>query len=246
MKKVLLTNDVKSLMTGKGSFLDRVDIKVFSAATTTGLLKIHAREKADLIVTQLNTPGIDSEEFFDSVRKSGELRTVSTILICNDTLDQRERCRRCRVNAVVTLPVDLTLLHIKMRQLLDVPPRMFYRAALAVAIQGRFRNRPLPFWTENISASGMLIRAEEPLAKGEGVYFSFFLPDGAHVSGYGEIIRAVRPSDKRDAILYGIRFTNVEPGVRASIDETIHKKLHLQRSPGSRPTHGIDGPGQEN
>ena len=224
MKKVLLTKDVKSLIAGQNNFLNRSDITVVTASTNAEVLKIHREEKVDLIVTQLETPGIESEKIFAIIRDNEELRGVSTIIICNDTLAHRERCKQCRANAVFTMPVDTALLLIKMQHLLNVAPRMNYRAALAVAIQGKFKNRPLPFWTENISASGMLIKAKEPLSKGEGIFFSFFLPDGTHVSGYGEITRINRPGLEQDSFLDGIKFTSIDPGVQSAIDAVVKKE----------------------
>ncbi|MCK9418400.1 MAG: PilZ domain-containing protein [Nitrospirae bacterium] len=221
MQKILLTNDLKNLFFEKNSFLDRADIKVLSAATNAEVLKIHRMEKVDLIVANLDTPGIKSEVLFDTIKKSKELQEVSTIIICNDTLTHRERSKECRANAVFTMPVDSTLLHMKMQQLLNIAPRKSYRASLAVAIQGKFQSSPLPFWTENISSSGILIRTEEPLSKGDGIFFSFFLNDGNHISGYGEIKRIFRPETTPGFFLYGIRFTNVDPGVQSAINAAI-------------------------
>ncbi len=226
MKKVLLAKDIETLFVKKSGFLGRGDIKVFTAVTNDEMLKIHRREKVDLIITQLDLPGIKSEELFSIIRKSDELRDVATIIICKDTLAHRARCRQCRANAVFTAPADVPLLYIKAHQFLDIAPRKSYRAALAVGIQGKFRDKPQPFWTENISASGMLIRSEEPLSKGDGAFFSFFLPDGTHVSGYGEITRAERLATTPDTFLYGIKFTNIDPAVKAAIEAAVKKEEH--------------------
>jgi CheY-like chemotaxis protein len=225
MKKILLAKDLKGLFLEKGSFFDRADIKVFTAATNDEVLKIYNKEEIDLIVTQLDMRGIKSENLFSIIRQSRELQKVSVIIVCQDTLAHRERCKQCRANAVITMPVDTDLLCFKAQQFLNVAPRTLYRAALAVAIEGKFKNRPLPFWTENISANGMLIKTEEPLAKEAGIFFSFFLPDGTHVSGYGEIARVVRLETAPGTFLYGIKFTNIEPSVRSAI-EAIIKLTH--------------------
>jgi len=221
MKKVLIAQDIYSLLDREETFLDRSDIKVFVALTNDELLNVHRAEQADLIITQLDMPGMKSEELYGIIRKSRELREVSIIIVCQDTLAHRERCRKCKANAVLTLPLDGELLSLKVQQFLSVAPRMMYRAALAVAIEGKFKNRPLPFWTENLSANGMLIRAQEPLAKGDGIFFSFFLPDGTHVSGYGEIVRAVQLVNEPDSFQFGITFTSIEPEVKAAIEKVV-------------------------
>ncbi len=225
MKKVLLANNLKSLFTAKKGFLDRANIRLYAAHTNDEVLEIHQEEKVTLIVTQLDMPGIQSEELFNIIRNSEQLRAVSTIIICKDTLVHRERCKQCSANAVFTLPVDAALLNIKAQQFLNVAPRRFYRVPLAVAIQGTFRNGPLPFWTENISSGGMLIKMQEPLSKGDGIYFSFFLPDGTHVSGYGEIARVVEQATAPDPFFYGIKFTNVDPNDQSAIEAAVRKML---------------------
>jgi CheY-like chemotaxis protein len=224
MKKILVAEDLNSLLKDKSSFLDRAGIKVFFASTNAEILKVHREEEVDLIITHLDLPGIRTEDLFNVIRQREELRHVSVIVICEDSLANRERCKRCGANAVFTLPVDIALLHIKAQQFLNVAPRRSYRAALAVAIQGKFQNRPLPFRTENISSSGMLIKAKEPLAKGDGIFFSFFLPDGTHVSGYGEIARVAQLATALDASFYGIRFTTIDPDVQTAIESVVKKK----------------------
>lgn len=223
MKKILITKNLYGLFAEQKSLLDREDIQVFTASTNDEVLKVHRKETADLIITELELPGIPTEDLFGTIRQWKELRAVSTIIICQDTLAHRERCKQCHANAVIPLPVDTTLLLVKMHQFLNVAPRMEYRAALAVGISGKYRDNPVPFHTENISASGMLIRAEEPLARGDGIFLSFFLPDGLHVSGYGEIVRIVRSPDDARAFLYGVRFTNIDPELKAAIERAVNK-----------------------
>lgn len=223
MKKVLIANSLKDLVMEKNSYLDRADIRIFTAATNDDVLSLHRAKKVNLIITQLDLPGIKIEELFTIIRMSKYLRKVSVIIICKDNLANRELCKKCGANAVLTIPVDTVLLNMKVQQFLTVAPRESYRAALAVGIEGKFKNRPLPFWTENISASGMLIKSEEPLAKNAGIYFSFFLPDGTHVNGYGEIIRLVQLESAPEVYQYGIRFTNVDPSVKSSIEAAIKK-----------------------
>jgi len=232
VKKVLLAKELRRLFPERGSFLDRSDLKVFLAASNDDAQRICLQEEVDLFVTLLDMPGMKSEDLFEFVRSEPRLRKASIIMVCNDTLAHRERCKRCKANAVVTMPVDPAILHMKMQQFLNVAPRMLYRTALAVAIEGRFRERPVPFHTENLSASGMLIRAEEPLAKRSGVFLSFFLPDGTHISGYGEIVRVERLQAEGELYQYGIRFTNMDEDSRAAIETAVElqkKRAEKQR-----------------
>lgn len=226
MKQVLIAEDLKGLFAEKGSFFDRAEITVTTAGTNDRMLQVCTAEAVDLIVTQLDLPGIRTEDLFAIIRGSESLKGISTIICCVDTLANRERSKLCGPNAVITLPVEPALLYLKVQQFLNIAPRMDYRAVMAVAIEGQFKTTPLQFWTVNISVNGMLITGGEPLAKGDGIFFSFYLPGGAHVSGYGEISRVEQQEGASRSFLYGIRFTNIAPDVRSAIEAVVRKEKH--------------------
>jgi hypothetical protein len=220
MKNILISNDLKNFLTKRSSYLNNADIKIYTAATNDELLSIHREVKANLIITHLDMSGIKIVDLFKIIRNNKELRDVSVIMICKGNLANRELCKRCGTNAIITLPVDRDLLNLKVRQLLNIAPRKNYRAALAVAIEGKFKDRPHPFWTENISSSGMLIKTEEPLSRDAGIFLSFFLPDGTHVSGYGEITRVIQ-LENEPGFLYGVKFTSIDQEVRSAIKDAV-------------------------
>ena len=140
--KILIPDSLTELLLRKGSFFDRYDIVLFAAATSDEVLKIHHEEKLDLLIIRLDMPGMRTEDLFSEIRNSQQLRSVSSILVCRDRLTDRERCSSCGANAIFTLPVDIDLFQIKAQQLSNIAPRKSYRAILAVAIQGKFRNKP--------------------------------------------------------------------------------------------------------
>jgi DNA-binding NarL/FixJ family response regulator len=220
MKKILIANDLKKYL-AKNSYFENAGVKVYAAATNDDVLSLHREEKANLIISHADMGGVNNAVLFRIIRSNKDLRDVSVIMICKGNLANREMCKQLGVNALITIPVDTDLLHSKVRQLLNIAPRKIYRAALAVAIEGKFRNRPLPFWTENISASGMLIKTEEPLSRDDGIFFSFYLPNGAHISGYGEITRVIQLEDEPGVFLYGVKFTSIEPDVKSAIEAAI-------------------------
>lgn len=221
MKKILIANDLQKHLENKSSYLSNAGIRVYTAATNDELLNIHAEIKANLIITHLEMSGIKNMDLFKVIRSSKDLRNVSVIMVCKNSLANRELCKQCGANAIITIPVDTDLLNNKIRQLLNIAPRKDYRAALAVAIEGKFKDRPLPFWTENISASGMLIRTAEPLSRDAGIFISFFLPDGTHVSGYGEITRVIQPEKESGIFLYGVKFTSIDQDTKSALKKAI-------------------------
>lgn len=237
MKKFLIADDLKSQCVQNNSFLSREGITVFSAATNDEMLKIHSAEKVDLIVSKIDLPGLTSEELFESIRQRQDLRGVATILICDDTPIHHARCKQCSVNAVLTLPIDTSQLHAKMQQLLDIAPRQAYRVTLKASLEGKFKNKPFLYRTDNISATGMLItaevRAEEMLAQGDLLSFSFYLPDGTQIIAQGTVERVIPQTIAANVCLYGIKFTGLTPNVKSAIETYVRKERNHKRALGT-------------
>ena len=119
MKKILITNDLMIVLGKKSSFLNRADIKLFTAASSEDVFAIHQAEKVNLIIAPLDLPGMKNEQLYEMIRENKDLRAVSVILVCPDDPPSLERASRCKANAVITLPVDVTKLLEKAQQLLD-------------------------------------------------------------------------------------------------------------------------------
>jgi hypothetical protein len=68
----------------------------------------------------------------------------------------------------------------------------------------------------------MLITSKEPLSKGEGISFSFTLPDRTLVSGYGEIARVAHMTTIPPAFVYGVKFSSLDQGA-SSIEAAVNK-----------------------
>jgi Tfp pilus assembly protein PilZ len=158
------------------------------------------------------------------IRQSKGLRAVSTLLLCEDTPGLRERSTRCGADVMMTLPVDPELFIDKVQNLLDAAPRRSYRVILNVIVEGQNKGRSFLCNLENISTTGLLIKTDETLAQGDGLFCSFYLPDGTKVKVRGEIVRAAQDSWSKTG-KYGVKFSDMPPDVRAAVDAFIHKEL---------------------
>jgi CheY-like chemotaxis protein len=224
MKKILITRDIKPLVATALEFLQRSDVSVTTTTTNDDILRHHIAEKANLIITQLEAPGLSCETLIHTVRRGESLRKVSVILIYDGTAGQQERCRRCGANVVISRPVNPVLFAGKVRDLLDVAPRKPYRVVLNFAVEGANGNRPFLCSSQNISTTGILIKTKESLWQGERVACSFYLPDGTHWSAAGEIVRSVRrPDETGDGHYYGIKFETLAPNAEAAIAAFVNK-----------------------
>ncbi len=224
MKKIIIAETLKLMLHKEEGFLRRNGVTVFTAATNDDILALHQAENANLIITQLDMPGISSEQLCSTIRKDGRLRWVSLLLLCSDTAAGRERASRCNPNAVLTHPFDVHALLDKAQQLLDIPWRGAFRVLLSVNIEGNSKEKAFFCKSENISASGFLIETDRTLVKGDHVTCSFFLPDSRQLVAHGEVVRALTQTTQKSLNRYGIKFFELAPEVKTAIEAFVEKK----------------------
>ena len=118
MKKVLVAQELHALLKHENSVLNRADFAVFTAASNDELLSLHRAEQVNLIITQLDMPGMPTEQLCSVIRDEPNLRSVSLIMVCGNNPAAIEQSSRCRANAVLLHPVHPLLLVVKAQQLL--------------------------------------------------------------------------------------------------------------------------------
>jgi len=217
MKKILIARDLYVLLEQNDTFLKRTDLMVFVAATNDEALKIHRVERVNLIITQLDMPGMTSEQFCSMIRGNEDLRAVSMIMVCTDTPEAIDRSAQCRSNAVLLYPVHPFVLMVKAQQLLDIAARETLRVLLSASVMGRVDDEPFLCRVRNISATGMLIESDTPLAEGARLYCTFYLPNAKKIEVSGKIIRTLKQSPGHEDHHYGLMFTDI----------TVVTKRHL-------------------
>ena len=119
MKKILIAQDIYRTIQQGDNFLERADVMVFTAATNDETLEIHRREHLHLIITELDMPGMGSEQFCSLIRRDPKLRSVSMLMICPNSIAAIEKSLRCDVNGLLVRPVEPALLLARTEQLLD-------------------------------------------------------------------------------------------------------------------------------
>jgi DNA-binding NtrC family response regulator len=222
MQKVLFSKDLISMMMQGENLLNRSDMMVFTAATTDDILKVHIEETLDLIVTMLDLPGTRSEAIFDIIWQSQSLKKVRVIIICEDSIFHRSRCKQCGAHHILTMPVDPELIREQVRQFLNVAQRQASRVVLKVSVEGKYDDQSFLCHTENISATGALIRAELDLSPENRISCSFYLPDGTRINTQGDVVRVLKQAGS-NGTLYGIRYTNIPAESQAKIDAFVQK-----------------------
>lgn len=225
MKKILIAEALKSYIEKEKSFLKREDIIIYRAAATDDIFKIHRAEKVNLIISQIDMPGMSAEQLCAQIRNDEALRQVSLLMISPDTSSDRERASRCKPNAIMVLPINTAQLLEKVQLLLDIPWRGSYRVLLSVAIEGDDKGNAFFCSSENISSSGLLIKTDRVISKNDRVTCKFFLPNSEQIVVRGEVVRIVKRDAGTKVNQYGIRFLEIDHKAQTSIASFVQKRV---------------------
>ena len=220
-KKIVMAGDVKQQFADHMSFLGRKDIQVFEAETNDDILRVHIREKADLIITRIDMPGRRSEELFEIIRSSKGLQNTFSIILSKAGRVHQVRCTQCAPNLVLTLPLDPEVLNRHVLQLLGAGYRESRRVPYSAQLLAASGSDPFDCDIVNISSTGILFHTQQDLAQGQNISFSFLLPDHTPVDGKGEIVRVVRKTRPPYGAEYAVRMRDVAKSVQDAIDRFI-------------------------
>ena len=217
MKKIIAADTLKALLGESGDILSRDDVAFLWAEKAEEIVYLHKKEKADLIVADLEMPGMPVDRLCVLMRADENLRAVSVIMVCPDTEEAAERADFCGANAVMVTPVSPRQLFRRMSRLLNIADRDDMREIVKVDVD-LGDGADLFFGVSvNISSSGMLIEAEKILRIGSRVICSFVLNHPVTVEA--EVVRRAREAAGVDS--YGLRFIEADARSRAVIDEFI-------------------------
>jgi response regulator RpfG family c-di-GMP phosphodiesterase len=193
------------------------DVELFTAYSNEDALRIHSKEKASLIITELYGAGVSARQFCDQVREDDELRDVSIIVCCRDNEIELREARQCRANAVMTRPLAGSLLLRKAREFLSVPLRGRYHVRFS-ARTSKAPRTVIDCRTENISVTGMLIKADAELRPGDRLLYSLALAPETSYNMQAEVVR-------NDQGRYGVRFFAIEPAAQRAIATLVSRSL---------------------
>jgi CheY-like chemotaxis protein len=223
MKKILIARDLHTVLAPNETFLKRTDLMLFIASTNDEALKIHRAERVNLIITLLDMPGMASEQFCSMIREHEELRAVSMIMVCADTPEAIERSAQCGANAVLLHPVHPFVLMVKAQQLLDIAAREMLRVLLSASVDGRVDDEPFLCRVRNISATGMLIECDTPLAEGARLSCMFYLPNTRKIEVSGKVIRSLEQTPSHQVHQYGLIFTDITAEARRLLADYVEQ-----------------------
>lgn len=222
MKKVLLVDRAEAAMDEKKRLLNGRGLKVFTARTAEEARTAHDKEKFDLIVADLDLPGMAADRLCALFRNDESLKNVSFIIVCRDSRVEIERCAGCGANAYITKPVDPAKFVEKLNGLLNIPRRSAMRVLLKVSVKGNHKDQAFFCTSVNISSSGVLLEADRVIFKGDMITCSFFVPRSQIVSADCEVMRVIKIAP--DVYQYGARFVELPADAKTAIEDFVRRR----------------------
>lgn len=227
MKKILVVDNVKSILERERSMLDRRDFQILTASSGEEALEIHKREKVDAIIMDLRMPGLSGDEVCRRIRRDDELKRVSILMATlSDDPKELDICRKAGANACIQKPLRKDEVMGLLAKFLDVPRRQSIRILVRVKIDAVIGGDFFIANTVDVSATGLLFECERELKNGDKVEASFFLPGGGsfhRIVVMSEIVRAVPNGDGKTK-RYGVSFVSFSEGTADQISEFVVSK----------------------
>ncbi len=215
MQKIIFLDRVKQNII-QSFFEDLAGVEVLTAYSNADAIRIHRKERAAVIVTELYGSGMNARQFCSQIRDDDELRDVSLIVCCRDNEIERAEAGQCRANAVLTLPLSIRTLRQKIAEVLSAPVRS-KRSSFHAQFIARTSGSPratIDCRTENISVTGMLIQASADLRRGDLLHYTLDIAPARSFAVHAEVVRADRGR-------YGVRFSGLDPAARHAIEALV-------------------------
>ena len=153
-------------------------------------------------------------------------------MVCENTPEAIEQSKQCRANAVLPRPVHPVALMEQAQQLLDIAARETLRVLLSARVESHVGDVSFFCRSRNISATGMLIETDTPLAKGDRLSCLFYLPNAKKIQASGKIVRAIQQAPGDDDYQYGLMFTDMTLEDKQVLSGFVEYSLRQSRQGG--------------
>ena len=216
-KKVLIVDARESGLALLRKIVTLAGFTLFEANSGIQALEIHRQERMDLIIMNLQTPGMDGEQLTRTIRAERTRRTVSILLFVDKSSPGlRERCLAAGANDFVSKPFKDGDLLVRVRSLMNVVVRK-QTALLAhvTAEDAEADAKPFVARIVNVSTTGLLLEANKLLATGRRVRVKFLVPGSTEeISARATVVRR---ADAGSTVRWGVRFTALDDSARRII-----------------------------
>jgi len=219
MKKILLTNLYKVLLTKHTNLLMNWGFHVFATTSGTEALKLQKEHNFDLIVVDFELEDMSGCTLCSKIRREENSQHVKIIITCSDIPERMERANLCGPSAIIIKPIaPITLLEV-IGDHVGLHLIRGKRVALEVVIKVNNNGEEFICLSRDISKTGILIKSHYALNLGNQITCKFTLPNYRQVEIEGEVCRYM--TDVECDNLYGVKFISISSYYQSAISNYI-------------------------
>jgi CheY-like chemotaxis protein len=216
---ILIVSDTPGFLERNKRLLAGAGVRILMATSAKQALKIHYKERVNLIIAKLDMPEMGGDMLCSLVRQRDGLRKVSVILVCNDKPGEVAAASQCGANAWFARPVNPVQLRQTVARLLAISPRRSYRTVIRANIHGLKGSLAFTGISHNISASGVLIESDMLLLENDLIKSKFVFPGSVLIAAECKVVRTVRMQGGK--YNYGVEFSRIDPDYQKAIEKYV-------------------------
>jgi DNA-binding response OmpR family regulator len=218
MKKILLVEGAMPLEGLSGSLFRRRECVLEVASSAAEALQASETSRPDLVLYDSRVRDMAPTEFVTAMRSLAG--PPIPIIAFVDSGDERGRSAltKAGASAVDERPADEIALNARMCELLGISLRRHLRTFVKIKVDATYGGTTHFATISNISLGGVLVDSEKPIAMGEIIKLSFFLPgDDVPITVIGKVVRQANP----DLHAYGCEFLDLSDQQLQRIHEFV-------------------------
>jgi uncharacterized protein (TIGR02266 family) len=234
MPKILLVDDVKFFLELERSFLDREGLEVLVADNGPAAIELARRERPQMVVLDLNMPGMDGDEVCRVIKADPALAATPVIMV---TSGQREaevrRCTGAGCDGFLRKPLTrdglLEMIGRFLKAQARAAPRVPVRVPVALAPIDGPPGAPLEGQTVDVSVGGVYVETVDPPPAGARLAAEFTLPGfTVPVVARAVVVWVNRSPEKvKEGVPagMGLRFVDIAPGAKGVLELFVSRAL---------------------
>lgn len=191
MTRILLVDDARTLLELGQSFLERSGCELTTVTTAAEALDAARSSRPDLIVMDVDLPGVDGITCCQRIKSDPELTGVPVVIATSPL--EIPRCVTAGADGFVPKPVTRTRLVDVVRRFVPVAERASTRYPVGFKVEFVRNGVEGTGYALDLATGGLFLKTHDPLRRGDHIELSFTLPtSGASpIRALGEVIRIV-------------------------------------------------------
>lgn len=223
-KKILIVDDAELFLKIEESFLNRENVKIYTASSGIQALQRAVEYEPDLILLDLNMPDLQGDEICAKLKSQEKFRNVPILIV---TSEEREHAFQSSIKAgcdgFIMKPIEKNIFLSKIREHLAIADRKYPRILTNFLCTFTIADIGGAGAVNNLSEGGAHIQTSVSLAIGASGDLRFTLPNRGEPISCNAVIRW--KVDSGDTNKYGLEFLSLSEHDRSAIKRLVELSL---------------------